>query len=359
MSSRAEARATLCQRAGRGRGVQAARRKRGRLVSRASRVARSAPGPERVVTRAPATIANLGPGFDCMGIALEGPGDEVEARWAPGTQTLLEAVEGTGAEDLPRDPERNCASVAALEALRLAGVRRGLILRLRKGLAAGSGLGSSSASSAAGAVAAHRLLGGRLDPDDLLRAALRGEEAASGAAHPDNVAPALFGGFVLVRSLDPIDWVRVEAPAGVWFALVRPHRTVRTEDARRVLPRQVPLRDAIENCRNAAAVALGVALGDRSLWGRATIDRIAEPARAPLLPGLEEARRAALGAGALGHSISGSGPSLFALCGGPEVARRAAEAMAAVYRRAGTPCDTHVLRPDNRGALGWRRGRRA
>ncbi len=309
---------------------------------------------ERVVARAPATIANLGPGFDCMGLALEGMGDEVEARWADGPRSILEAVEGEGAEGLPRDPERNCASVAARAALRLAGEKRGVILRLRKGMPGGSGLGSSSASSAAGAVAVHRLLGGSLSHADLLRAALSGEEVASGAAHPDNVAPALFGGLVVVRSVEPLDWVRVEVPERAWFAVARPHREVRTEDARRVLPARVALAAAVENCRNAAALALAVARGDLALWGRATLDAIAEPARAPLLPGLAEAKRAALLAGALGQSISGSGPTLFALCDSRETAAGAAEAMAAVFRQAGGSCDAHALRADNCGALGWK-----
>ena len=353
MSSRAEDAPRL-----RARPPRARRRPRhtAQLSSRpGSRVA-----PARaVLVRAPATIANLGPGFDCMGLALDGPGDQVEARWGGDGRTLLESIRGSGAADLPRDPERNCVSVAAREALRLAGEKRGVILRLRKGLAGGSGMGSSSASSAAGAVAVHRLLGGALSNDDLLRAALRGEEVASGASHPDNVAPALFGGFVLVRSLAPIDWIRLEVPAGAWFAIVRPHREVRTEAARRVLPRRVPLADAVDNCRNAAALALAVASGDLALWGRATLDRIAEPARTPLLPGLQEARRAALGAGALGFSISGSGPALFALCDSRGVGLRAAAAMAGVFRAMDTVSDTHVLQADNRGALGWKPARRA
>jgi len=331
------------------------------MSSRAERVRVRRPGVARAsavaVARAPATIANLGPGFDCMGLALAGLGDEVEASWAAGSDTRLESIEGIGARDLPLDPKRNCASVAARAVLRLAGEKRGVTLRLRKGLAGGSGLGSSSASSVAGAVAVHRLLGGALSHEDLLLAALRGEEAASGAAHADNVAPALLGGLVIVRSLDPVEWIRVEVPARACFAVVRPHRVVRTEDARRVLPAQVSLAAAIDNCRNAAALALAVERGDLALWGRATLDRIAEPARAHLLPGLEEARAAARTAGALGFSVSGSGPALFALCDGTAVARRAAAAMAQVFRRAGTGCDAHVLGADNAGALGWKAGK--
>jgi homoserine kinase len=289
-----------------------------------------------------------------MGLALQGPGDEISACWHGEEEVQLESVQGEGAADLPLDPARNCASVAAAEALRLAGVRRGVRLRLRKGLAGGSGMGSSSASAAAGAVAIDRLLGGKLAPELLLRAALAGEVAASGAAHPDNVAPALFGGLVIVRSVSPPDWVRVEVPSGAWFALARPHRVVRTEDARRVLPLQVTLSDAVENCRNAACLALAVERGDLALWGRSTLDRLAEPARASLLPGLAEARQAALAAGALGFSISGSGPAVFALCDGAAVARRAASEMARAFRPVSGGCDVHVLRADNRGAVGWR-----
>jgi homoserine kinase len=287
-----------------------------------------------------------------MGLALEKPADVVEARWDRGVRVVLEAVSGVGARELPRDPERNCATVAASEALRLVGEKRGVRLRLRKGLPAGSGMGSSSASSAAGAVAVDRLLGARLSDSDLMRAALRGEQAASGAEHPDNVAPALFGGLVLVRSLEPLDLVRVEVPAKAWFAVVRPHRAVRTEDARRVLPERVAMADAIANCRNAAALLLAAERGDLPLWGRATHDRLAEPARRALLPGLEEARAAALEAGALGHGVSGSGPALFALCPGHRVALKVARAMARVYRGRGVACDRLVARADNRGAIG-------
>jgi homoserine kinase len=306
----------------------------------------------RAEARAPATIANLGPGFDCMGLALQAPADRVEALWSERPGVVLESITGVGARALTRDPSRNCAAVAAREALRLAGERRGVRLRLRKGLPAGSGMGSSSASSAAGAVAVDRLLGRRLSDADLLRAALRGEQAASGAEHPDNVAPALFGGLVLVRSVEPLDLVRVRVPARAWFALVRPHRVVRTEDARRVLPARVGMASAVANCRNAAALLLAAERGDLNLWGRATQDRLAEPARRSLLPGLEEARAAALEAGALGHGISGSGPALFALCRGRRAARRAAEAMARVYRGRGFGCDTFVAQGDNRGAVG-------
>ena len=303
--------------------------------------------------RAPATIANLGPGFDCMGLALQGLADEVQARWSGSPETILESIDGVNAEALPRDVKRNCASVAAMEALRLAGEERGVALRLHKGLPGGSGLGSSSASSVAGAVAVHRLLGDALSNEDLLRASLCGERVASGSAHPDNVAPALFGGLVLVRSTDPIDWVRVDVPENACFAIILPHREVRTEEARRVLPQSVPLASAVENCRNAASLVLAVARRDLQLWGRSTRDCIVEPARAPLLPGLEKARQTALEAGALGFSVSGSGPALFALCDDPGIALRVSASVGEIFRQRGDQFETHVLRADNRGALGF------
>ncbi len=312
------------------------------------------PADARSHVRAPATIANLGPGFDCMGLALNGLADEVQARWSGSQETVLESIDGVDAEVLPRDVKRNCASVAAIEALRLAGEERGVALRLRKGFRSGSGLGSSSASSVAGAMAVHRLLGDALSEEDLLMASLCGERVASGSAHPDNVAPALFGGLVLVRSTDPLDWIRVDVPESAYFAIILPHRQVRTEEARRILPETVPLTSVIENCRNAASLVLAVARGDLQLWGRSTRDCIIEPARAPLLPGLEEARQAALQAGALGFSVSGSGPALFALCDDPEVALRVSKSIGEIFRLRGDQFDTHVLRADNHGALGFR-----
>jgi len=273
---------------------------------------------------APATVANVGPGFDVFGFAVEAPGDRVTAtrRREPGV--VLAAVEGDGGE-LPRDAERNTAGVAVRALLAALGATDlGFELRLEKGMPLASGLGSSAASAAAAVTAVNALLSAPADAALLLRAATEGERVACGAAHADNVAPSLFGGFVLVRGSPPrVDPLPV--PAGLSCALLHPHQEVPTAEARAVLPATVPRETAVEQAGNVAAFATGLARGDLALLRSAIRDAIAEPARKGRVRGFDAVRDAALAAGALGCGLSGSGPSMFALCD----SRRAAEAVAA------------------------------
>lgn len=295
---------------------------------------------------APGCIGNIGPGLDVLGLAVAGAGDLVEATLAdePGVR-LLDA----GHPDLPTDAGCHASSLAAGEVLRLSGAARGIDLRLEKGLPLAGGQGGSAASAVAGAVAANELLGGPLDRDGLLAAALAAESAVAGR-HLDNIAPCLLGGAILIRAMDPPDLVHLPVPPELWVALALPEQRLRTADGRAVLPGQVPLATALHQAAQVAAMVAGFALNDYPLLGRAVDDRIAEPARAPLLPGFAEARAAALQAGALGSSISGSGPSSFALCRGEPSARRVADAMTSAYRRRGMACETRIAQPDLQGA---------
>jgi homoserine kinase len=303
---------------------------------------------------APATIANLGPGFDCLGVAIDGPGDTLEARAVPGGVPGVTIEEITGdAAGIPLEAERNCAGRAAQAVLARASGRAAretaLILRLHKGLPRGSGLGSSAASAVAGAVAAHLLLGTPLGSNALLEAALEGECVASGGRHADNLAAALLGGFTIVRSHDPLDVVRLEAPALLRFVVVLPAMELETRHARAILPESVPLTAAVANWANAAAMVAAVARGSAADLGRAVVDRVVEPARKHLIPGFDEVRRAAIDAGAHGCSISGAGPSLFAVATAGTGAAIAA-AMQAAFARHGLESRAFVCAPDNRGA---------
>jgi homoserine kinase len=295
---------------------------------------------------APATVGNVACGFDVLGLALAEPGDVVVIR--PGAVPGVEITAITGDDGrLPRSAERNAAGLAARAVLRAAGVERteGIRLELHKGLPLSSGLGGSAASSVAGAVAADAYLGTGLSREILLSCAGEGEAGGAGATHLDNAAPCLYGGICLVlpaRDGLPDRVVELPVPGGLSVVVVHPHLEVRTADARKLLGDTVAMADAVAQWGNTAGLVAALYRGDLELLARTLVDRVAEPRRAALVPGLEAAKAAALAAGALGGSLSGSGPSVFALCPDLATAARAGEAMATVFRDRGTPCDIHA-----------------
>jgi homoserine kinase len=300
---------------------------------------------------APATVSNVACGFDVLGFALEAPGDEVTATLAPaGVGVHIESIDGDGGR-LPRDAAKNTAGVAALALLTKLGERRGVSLRIRKGLPLSSGLGGSAASAAAAVVAVDALIGGRASIDTLVACALEGERLGAGSAHADNVAPSICGGFVLVRRPNPPDILQLPVPAGLTAVVVHPDLEIETAKARSLLGDTVPLADAIRQWANMGALIHGLHRGDYDIIARALEDTIAEPRRAALVPGLSVIKRAAAEAGALGCSLSGSGPSLFALCADASIAARVAEAMtAAVRTQIGGEPQTYVSGIATRGA---------
>ncbi len=281
---------------------------------------------------APATVANLATGFDVLGLAIEGAGDTVHARRAPGDGVRLVEVRGDDGQ-LPTDG-RNTAVLAAEATLERAGLAVGVEMVLEKGLPIGSGLGSSAASAAAAAFAVNRLLGSPLRKPDLVEACLAAEEAVSGR-HADNVAPALLGGLVLVRSVSPLDLVRLPVPAGLTVVVVTPAISLETRAARAALPDQVPLSAMVQNSANIAGLVAACFADDLALIGRCLVDEVVTPARAALIPGAQAAMDAALDAGAVGSSISGAGPSVFALCRSPRSAQEVARAMQGAFAAAG------------------------
>ena len=302
-----------------------------------------------VTAFAPATVSNVGCGFDVLGFALETPGDEVTARFAPaGVQ--IEDIEGDGGR-LPRDAARNTASVAVLALLTRVGEPRGVSLRIRKGLPLSSGLGGSAASAAAAVVAVDALIGAKSSIDTLLTCALEGERLGAGSAHADNIAPSLWGGFVLVRRASPPDVLRLPVPAGLTAVVIHPNLEIETAKARALLGTTVPLADAVRQWANMGALVHGLHRADFAVIGRALEDTIAEPRRASLIPGLALIKRAAIDAGALGCSISGSGPSLFALCESRACALRVAPVMDAAVRACiGGDAQTYISSIDAPGA---------
>ncbi len=303
---------------------------------------------------APASIANLGPGFDALGVALEGLGDIVEARRLEGEARGVVIREMTGdAAGIPLDAAKNCAGRAAEAVLKQlkgrAAKESGLEMRIHKGLPQGSGLGSSAASAVGGAVAAHLLLGSQLGSNSLLEAALEGEMLASGARHADNLASSLLGGFTIVKSHQPLEVVRLDAPSTIRFVVVLPQMEIETRYARSVLPEMIPLRDAVSNWAHVAALVAAVGRGDVPDIGRAVVDHVIEPVRSKLIPGFIDVKRAALEAGAYGCSISGAGPALFAVATA-ETGERVALAMHAAFQRHGLGSRHFICPPDNRGA---------
>jgi homoserine kinase len=301
----------------------------------------------RIRAFAPGTVANLGPGLDILGLAVAGAGDTVTAERSASREIRIRS---SGHPEIPGEPEKNTAGIAAARVRAMASAdSTGMTLEIEKGLPLSGGQGGSAASAVAAAVAVNELLGSPLTRENLLEPCLDAEAAVSGR-HADNVAAALFGGVVLIRTVDPIDVVRLSYPEELRVVVVAPQQSLRTEEARKRLPRSVALPVALAQAASVGALVAALAIRDFDLLRRSIEDRIAEPARAPLLPGFEAAKRAALESGAFGCSISGGGPASFAFAVGDEAARRIGKAMVAAYRSSGIPADARVGAIDAVGA---------
>ena len=274
---------------------------------------------------APATIGNIACGFDVFGMAVEQPSDAVVARRTPEPGVIIEGITGDEGR-IPVDPARNSAGVAARAVLEMSGADfAGVALELHKGIPLAGGMGGSASSAVVGAVAADRVIGASLSRKQLLQCAVAGELAGSGSPAADNVAPALYGGIVLILPGKSLQVVELPVPPELWAVVVRPNLETRTEEARRVLGEHVPLKAAVTQWANTAAFTAGLYASDWDLISRSIRDVVAEPLRAGRIPGFARAKEAALACGALGFSLSGSGPSVFALCRGGEAAEGVAE----------------------------------
>ena len=300
--------------------------------------------------RSPATVANVGCAFDVLGFALEEPHDEIKASFAnsPGV-TIARISSNFG--DLPISSQKNSAGVAALALLAEVNDKRGVSLEIVKGMPSGSGLGSSAASAAGAAFAVNELLGRPFTRAELVRFAMQGEKVACGTAHADNVAPALLGGFALIRDPASLDIISLSPPPDLFACVVCPRIELRTEDARKVLRQTVALGDAVLQFGNVAGLVAGLLKSDLALIGRSLVDRIVEPVRSSLIPGFNSVKDAALSAGALGCSISGSGPSVFAFSGSLDNANKIGSAMSGAFAERGIESLLYVSSINTQGAI--------
>jgi homoserine kinase len=276
----------------------------------------------------PATVSNVGPGFDLLGFALEAPGDEMIIR-KNGTDKL-ELYDQSGCK-LPTDPELNVAAVAAASLLRELHSYEGFDLVFTKKIHPGSGVGSSAASCVAAVFGINELLGSPFDTAALVPYAMEGEKVASGATHADNIAPALLGGITLIRGYDPLDIKHIPYPDDLWCTVIHPYLEIKTAESRKLIPQTVPLETALKQCGNLAGLVAGLITGDYPLIGRSVSDLFAEPYRTHLLPDFAALKESALDAGSMGTGLSGSGPSVFSLCRGEEMASGVGEVMKAHF----------------------------
>ncbi len=299
---------------------------------------------------APATVANVTCGYDILGFAVHEPGDEVLIKLTDSPGINIKEIHGDGGL-LPKDAKKNTVSVAIKAFIDHLDIQPGVDIYLHKKMPLGSGLGSSAASAVAGVFALNVLLDNPLKVSDLLPFAMQGEAMACGEAHADNVAPALLGGFVLIRSYSPLDVVKIDAPKDLYATIIHPHIEIATKDARSILKKSILLKDAVQQWGNVAGLVTGLIKEDYSLIGRSMEDVIIEPVRSMLIPGFDQVKAAALQAGALGCGISGSGPSIFSLSRSRDIAIQVGEAMDECFQALNISSDRFISQVNQQGPL--------
>ncbi len=272
----------------------------------------------------PATVSNVGPGFDLLGFALEAPGDTMILRKNDLGRLRLIDRSGCG---LPLEADRNIAAIAARALLEKSKAGEGFDLIFEAKIKPGSGIGSSAASCVAAVVGINELLGAPFATEELLPYAMEGEVFASGSYHADNIAPALLGGFTLIRGYEPLDIKHIPYPSDLWCAVVHPNLEFKTSEGRKILPKEIPLSRTVAQAGNLAGLVAGLITSDYGLIRRSVTDHIAEPVRSNRLPGFAELKEKTLAGGALGTGLSGSGPSVFCLCRGEDMATTMARQM--------------------------------
>jgi len=294
----------------------------------------------------PATVANVSCGFDSMGFAVDDIGDEMTF-----TKTKEKGVKITNitGADLTYNVDKNAASAVVKKMLLEANANFGIELTIHKGFSPGSGLGSSAASAAGAAFGANQLLGNKYSELELTKFAMFGEEVACGSAIADNVAAAIYGGFVLVRSYQPLEIVKLPVPTALRVVAIHPQIEVKTKDAREVLPKEIPLKNAIIQWANVGGLVSGLFTNDYTLISNSLVDLVAEPARKNLIPHFDNVKNSALNAGALGAGISGSGPTIFALCKGDEIAQKVYKNINETYQKTGIDFELFISKVNPEG----------
>jgi len=290
------------------------------------------------IAYAPGTVANLVCGFDILGLCLDSPADKMEVRLLDTPEIIIKSADGY---PLPEDPALNTAGAPLLEMLQDLDQKVGFEILIHKRIKPGSGIGSSAASAAGAVVAANHLLGNPFDKSQQIQYAMAGEKVASGVKHADNVAPCIYGGITLIRSIAPLDVIPLAAP-DLYVSVVHPQIEVRTADARAILRQQVPLKSAIKQWGNIAGLVTGILKNDLPLIGRSLEDHIIEPVRSTLIPGFQELKKSCKQAGALGGGISGSGPSIFMLSSSRQTAESVEAIMQDTYKTLGIDYHSYV-----------------
>ncbi len=298
-----------------------------------------------VTVASPGTVANLVCGFDVLGLCLDEPADEMSVTMIAEKEVRITSADGY---QLPSDPMQNTAGAPLIEMLHELQADFGFDVLIKKNIKPGSGIGSSAASAAGAVVAANHLLGNRFTKEQMVRFAMSGEKVASGVKHADNVAPCIYGGITLIRSIFPLDIIPIAAPP-LWVTVVHPQIEVRTSDARQILKKQVLLKDAIKQWGNIAGLVAGFINNDYDLIGRSLEDVIIEPVRSILIPGFHEVKSKSKNAGALGGGISGSGPSIFMLSTNEQTANAVKKQMHEVYNTIGLEHHVYVTKINEQG----------
>lgn len=294
----------------------------------------------------PATIANISCGFDVLGLALSAIGDEMVIKKVPAPGLTITKISGL---DLPKEIDKNVAGVAGLAFMEASEYKGGFEIEIYKKIKAGSGIGSSAASASGAVWGMNYLLNAPFSQHQLVQFAMAGEKLASGVAHADNVAPAIYGGFTLVRSTEPLDVIPIHVPKELYASIIHPHIEIKTSDSRKILKTSISLADGIKQWGNVGALVAGLYQEDYDLISRSLVDHIVEPIRSILIPGFDEVKHAALSAGALGCGISGSGPSIFALSKGLKTAQKVTQAMSNVFEHMDLSYDPYVSEINTKG----------
>ena len=299
---------------------------------------------------APATVANVTCGFDVLGFAVENPGDEIIVKACAKPGVVIKEIKGDAGR-LSHSVHENTATISILNYLDHLEMDAGLEVYLHKKMPFGSGLGSSAASAVAGVFAVNELLGQQLDTEALLKFALEGERVASGSAHADNVAPSLLGGFVLIRSYDPLDIIKIKTPEKLHAVIIHPEIEINTKDARNILKKNVPIKSAIRQWGNVGGLIAGLTMNDFGLISRSMEDVIIEPVRSMLIPGFDQVKSSAMEAKALGCGISGSGPSMFALSTDADQAIEIGKAMKNEFEQIGIKSEIFISKINQQGPI--------
>ena len=287
----------------------------------------------------PATVANVSCGFDVLGFCLDSIGDEMVIRKSVEKGIRITKIEGY---DLPFEVEKNVAGVSALAMYEAAKPECGFEIEIYKHIKPGSGVGSSSASAVGSVYGMNVLLGTPYSKTELTAFAMKGEAVASQSEHADNIAPALFGGFTLVKSLDPLEVLQIPTPSDLFAVVIHPQIEIKTSDARKILPKTITLKDAITQWSNVGSLIHGLHTNNYDLISRSLKDVVVEPFRSQLIPGFESIKKTALSYDALGTGISGSGPSVFSLCKSKTSALDVEKAIRETYEKQNIPFEIYV-----------------